>query len=279
MQDEKVKNYRWAPALGTFQDSPEKIWGVKPYDPASTEPCVFCGLYGLNDFHALWRYKGKKLIWWTGSDIRHFMNGYWLDEHGDIRVSARPLATWIKKNCESWVENEVEAEALRKFGIESKVAPSFLGDINQFEISYTFSDKPKLYASVSGDDFKLYGWDKISEVACLHPEIEFHLYGNTVMPDIPFTLNVIIHGRVPKEQFNEEIKTMQGGLRLVPFDGCSEIIVKSILMGQYPISLIEYPHVLKLEEIGTLKDKKGPNLEGREWFIKNLNKYPWNTTK
>lgn len=278
MQEEKVNFYRWAPALGTFQDSPENIWGVKPFDPSSTEPCVFCGLYGLPDFFALWRYKGKKLIWWTGSDIRHFMNGYWLDEYGYIRISPRPLATWIRKNCESWVENEVEAEALRKYGIESKVAPSFLGDINQFEVSFTPSDKPKVYASVSGDDFKLYGWDRIEEVAFNNPGIEFHLFGNTVEWKSKQP-NIFVHGRLPKEEFNEKIKTMQGGLRLVPFDGCSEIIVKSVLMGQYPISLIKYPGVLTLEEIGTLKDKKEPNWEGREWFINNLNKYPWNTNQ
>lgn len=274
---QKVKYYRWAPALGTFQDSPEKIWGVVPYDPNSTEPCVFCGLYGLNDFHALWRYKGKKYIWWTGSDIRHFINGYWLDEAGEIRVDPKPLAEWIAKNCESWVENEVEAEALRKFGIESNVCPSFLGDINSFEVSYHHSNNPKLYASVSGDDFKLYGWDKIEEIAPKFPEVEFHLYGNTVewKTNQP---NIVVHGRVLKEQFNDEIREMQGGLRLVPFDGCSEVIVKSILMGQYPVSSIEYPYTFRWDEIGRLKDMEMPNHLGREHFIKTLNKYPWNST-
>ena len=269
----KVKYYRWAPALGTFQDSPEKIWGVTPYDPNSTESCVFCGLYGLPDFYTMWRYKGKKYIWWTGSDIRHFIAGYWLDEVGEIKLDPRALAELIAKDCESWVENEVEAEALRKLGIEAKVCPSFLGDINEFQVSFTSGNK--VYASVSGDDFKLYGWDKIEEVAPKHPEIEFHLYGNTVewKTNQP---NIIVHGRVPKEQFNSEIKEMQGGLRLVPFDGCSEVIVKSILMGQYPISLIEYPYVLKLSELGEIIKKTEPNYKGREWFIANLNKYPWN---
>lgn len=274
---QEVKYYRWAPALGTFQDSPEKIWGVKPYDPESLEPCVFCGLYGLNDFHALWRYKGKKYIWWTGSDIRHFINGYWLDDRGDIRVSAKPIATWIRKNCESWVENEVEAEALRKYGIESHVAPSFLGDIKEFEVSFMPSDKPKVYTSVSGDDFKLYGWDKIDDLAFKNPDIEFHLFGNTVEWKSKQP-NVLVHGRVPKEDFNKAIKTMQGGLRLVPFDGCSEVIVKSILMGQYPITEIDYPGTLSPENIDMLRFAKEPNIR-REWFINNLNKYPWNTTK
>ena len=272
---QEVKFYRWAPALGDFENSPEKIWGVKPFDPASFEPCVFCGLYGLPDFYTLWRYRGKKYIWWTGSDIRHFINGYWLSESGDIKISVRSLATWIKKNCESWVENEVEADTLRKYGIESHVCPSFLGDFSDFKVNFTPSEHPKVYASVSGDDFKLYGWDKIAKMAASNPDIEFHLYGNTVKPKIDFPQNVFVHGRVSKEQFNEEIKTMQGGLRLLPFDGCSEIIVKSILMGQYPVSEIPYPFVLSPAEIGKIKEKKKPNLEGRQWFLENLNKYPW----
>jgi hypothetical protein len=271
--------HRWSPVLGTFENSPEKIWGVTPYDPESLEPCVFCGIYGLPDFYPLWRYKGKKYIWWTGSDIRHFVAGYWLDKVGEIRVDPKPLAEWISKNCESWVENEVEAEALRKFGIESHACPSFLGDVNDFEVSFKPNKVTKLYASVSGDDFLLYGWDKIPYYAVNNPEVEFHCYGNTIdyfsdeqLKRLP---NIIVHGRVPKEQFNKEIKEMQGGLRLVPFDGCSEIIVKSVLMGQYPISLIKYPHVFEVGDIELLRHMTEPNYKGREWFLANLNKYPW----
>jgi hypothetical protein len=273
--------YKWSPTLGTFQSSPEEIWGVVPYVD-DTLPTVFCGLYSLNDFMNLWKHKGKRYIWWCGTDITRFINGYWLDEIGSIKISARPLAVWIAKNCESWVENEVEATALRKFGIESHVCPSFLGDLNDFKVNFTQSDHPKVYASVSGDDFTLYGWDKIGPLAGKNPDIDFHLYGNTVpyfndsVRNPQWWPNIFEHGRIPKEQFNEEIKTMQGGLRLLPFDGFSEILAKSILMGQYPVSEIPYPHVLKPEEIGIIKDKKTPNYEGREWFMDNLNRYPWN---
>lgn len=267
---------RWSSTLGEFESTHQKIWGTIEYDPErhGNEPTVFMGLYSFVDFYALWRHKGYKAILFCGSDIRHFINGYWLEdsEHG-IKLNRTPLAQWINKYCENWVENEVEQNELLNVGIDSKVCPSFLGNIEDYEVSYKQSDRPKVYTSVSGNDFKLYGWDKIRGLAKENPDIEFHLYGNTIF--YPGSSNIFVHGRVPKEQMNKEIKEMQGALRLVKMDGFSEIIAKSILWGQWPVSLIEYPYMLSVEELGILKDKKEPNIAGREHYIKNLNKYPW----
>ena len=276
---QKVKYFRWAPALGTFENSPEKIWGVEPYDPASNEPCVFCGLYGLNDFHALWRYKGPKYIWWTGSDIRHFMNGYWLSESGDIKISPKPLATWIRKNCESWVENFTEYEMLQKLGIEANIAPSFLGNVDDFKLS--FKQGNRVYLSCSGDDFKLYKWDLIEEIAGEVPEIDFYLYGSNKWKTKH--KNVIIRGRIDKEIMNKEISEMQAGIRPLDFDGASEIVLKSSLWGHHTIAKIKYPFVdsyeTKEDLINLLKDlpsKIAPNLKARDWFLNHINAYPWN---
>ena len=271
---QKVKQYRWAPSLGQFEESPEKVWGVVPYDPDSLEPCVFCGVYGLADFYALWRYKGKRYVWWGGSDIRHLNDGYWLSNDNSIRLPPRPLARWININCENWVENEAEYKALHRLGIESNIAPSFLGDVGKFEVSFTQGNK--VYSSVSGDDFELYKWNDIDALAKKHPEIEFHLYGNSV-PWKTKNKNVIVHGRVPKEQFNEETSKMQGAIRLIPLDGFSEIIAKSVLVGQYPVSLISYPHTLSVSELGDIVKKKEPNYDGRNYYLRNLNKYPWSS--
>jgi len=271
----KVIYCRWSPTLGNLESSHQEVWGTTEYEGDRDEPTVFVGLYGLPDFYALWRHRGKKWIFWCGSDIRHFVNGYWLEEGGAIRIDSKPLAEWINRNCESWVENEVELQALAEIGIQAQVCPSFLGDITKFEVSYQWSDRPKLYTSVSGDDFELYGWDKIPKFAEENPDIEFHLYGNT-KPIWDLPENVIDHGRVPKEQMNEEIKDMQGALRLVPMEGFSEIIAKSLLMGQWPVSLIKYPHTLSIEELGMLKDKKEPNIKGREWLLSVVNQFPWN---
>src|SRR5689334_12368419 len=108
---------RYAPSLGALEGTPEEVWGTLPY-LSEDEPTVFFGVYGLPDFYTLWRHQGRKAILWAGSDIRHFINGYWLNDEGSIKLEPMALAEWINKNCESYVENGVEAEALRTLGIE-----------------------------------------------------------------------------------------------------------------------------------------------------------------
>ena len=264
---------RIAPSLGGgFAGTPNDVWGTTDY-VNDKSPTVFFGIYGLPDFYTLWRHKGRKAILWCGSDITHFVNGYWLDDEGKIKINPIPLAEWINKNCESYVENEVEYQALRKVGVESKIVPSFLGDVNDYKVCYTHSDRPKVYTSVSGDNFELYGWDKITDLAKAHPKTEFHLYGNTA--EFPCEKNMILHGRVSQEQMNQEIKQMQGALRLTEFDGASELIIKAMLWGQYAFSLIPYNGVDNVSDLHLLPYHENPNLGGREWWLKNLNKFPW----
>lgn len=274
---------RVAPSLGELERSFESAWGLETYNPVTdiNEETVFVGLYGLPDFYTVWKHQGQKYVWWCGTDITNFVNGYWLDTVGSIRLSPKSIATWLNANCEHWVENEVEQLALKKAGIDSQVCPSFLGNINDYKISYKWSNNPKIYTSVSGDDFELYRWNEIPSLAIKYPDIEFHLYGNTkqfpiVIPsDLMPLENIFIHGRVSKEQMNNEIKEMQGALRLTRMDGFSEILAKSVLWGQWPVSVINYPFMLKVSEIKLLKDIQEANIEGRDYYRKILNKYPW----
>lgn len=272
---------RIAPSLGDgFAGTPYEAWGVEEYEGDRDDPTVFMGLYGLPDFYTLWRHKGRKCILWCGSDIQHFLNGYHLDPEGKIRIHPIQLSSWIDTYCESYVENEVEQQALRTVGIRSKVVPSFLGNVNDYAVEYIWSNKPKVYTSVSGNDFKLYGWDKIPQLAKDNPNIEFHLYGNLY----PFSLvnkaehpNVIEHGRVSQEQMDKECKQMQACLRLTEFDGFSEIIAKALLWGQYAFSIIDYHSTRPPIQIHMLKILTEPNLKGRDWLLSVVNKFPWNT--
>lgn len=269
---------RVAPSLGDgFAGTFQNAWGVETYNPETDgeKPCVFAGLYGIKDFMALHNHKGKKAVFFCGSDIRHLVNGYWLDDKGSIKMSPFALATWINKYCESWVENDVEWLELKKVGIDAKICPSFLGDTSDYELSYKHSKKPKLYTSVSGDDFELYGWDKIDSLAKENPDVEFHLYGNKKdwKSELP---NVIVHGRVDKATMLRETKAMQGALRLTEFDGFSEIICESLLWGQWPVSAIRYAGTLGPSDIKELKNKKESN-PAREYYKRIVNIYPWNS--
>lgn len=277
---------RYAPSLGLLENSPEQTWGTEVYfdDPMDRflhDPVVFFGVYGFPDFYKVWRHKGRKAILWAGSDINHFLNGYWLDKEGKIRLDPTPMAEWINKNCENYVENGVEHEALITLGIESKIIPSFLGHTMNYPMSYEHNTRPKVYLSVSGDNFDMYGWPIIEEIAdkC---NVDFYLFGN-MKPWSTKHHNVFVLGRMTKEEMNDQIQHMQCGLRLNEFDGFSEVLAKSVLWGQHPISRIGYPHIdsFKTKEeliqlLNNLVNKTTPNIEGREYYKKYLNAYPWN---
>ena len=130
------KNIQWqcriAPSLGGgFSGTPNECWGTKDYTNQD-DPTVFFGLYGLPDFCAFRSHKGKKAILWAGSDLRYFADGYWIDDKGKQRVNPHDFAKYLKK-FDNWVENTVEADLLKKFGIKAKVCPSFLGDVSKFK--------------------------------------------------------------------------------------------------------------------------------------------------
>ncbi len=244
---------RYAPSLGGLEDTPNNVWHTKPYLD-EFQPTIFMGLYGLPDFYSLWRHKGKKAILWCGSDIQHFLSGYWLDEHGQIKIEPQQMAEWINKNCESYVENGVEHEALQVLRIESKIVPSFLGKIDDYTLEYKHSYRPAVYLSVSGDNFEMYGWTLIEEIAP-HCQVDFYLYGNK-KPWVSAHPNVFVK--------------------------FSEILAKSILWGQHPISYISYPHIDSfkskeelIDKLNNLKAKFDSNVVGRTYFREHLNKYPW----
>lgn len=265
---------RWSPTLGSLEGTSREVWGTDDYTD-DARPTVFFGIYGMPDFYALWRHKGIREVLWTGSDIRHFVDGFWLEEGGKVRMPAINLAPWLSRNCGHWVENHVEQDKLAEVGIHARVCPSFLGNVNDFRVE--FKPGNALYTSVSGDDFDLYGWHRIPEIAEYNDDIQFHLFGNS-KPFEPtkHLSNVIDHGRVSRKVMNNEIIGMQGALRLTEFDGFSEILSKSVLWGQWPVSLIRYPWMLTVQDIHLILEKDAPNHEGRTYYRGALNKYPWN---
>jgi hypothetical protein len=279
---------RYAPSLGDLEDTPLNVWGIYPYaklelNSNEDNPCVWFGLYGLPDFYSLWRHKGRKCILWAGSDIIHFQNGYWLEDGGAIKLDPTPLAEWINKHCESYVENEAEYQALLDMGITAKIVPSFMGNIDDYDITYKQNDRPRVYLSTGFEREIEYGFGVIEDIADLC-NVDFYLYGSNDWTSKHS--NVFVRGRVTKEEMNEEIKHFECGLRLNEFDGFSEITAKSILWGQYPITVIPHPEIdcarnkdelIKL--LNGLHLKNSHNIKGREYYREHLNLYPWNARK
>ncbi|MEK6829246.1 MAG: hypothetical protein AABY15_03900 [Nanoarchaeota archaeon] len=286
-----MQNYvRWAPSLGELAGTHQEAWGTESYDwrRHRNEPTCFLGMYDLRDYLALWRHKGRKWILWCGSDLLNLWHNFLFND-GKLQWLSRNVRFWsvhrkiisIINLAENWTENETEASVLRKLGIKvSGICPSFLGNIKNYSISYKHSFNPKVYVSCSGDKAEMYGFDIVERIAPKTPQIFFHLFGSNIWQSRQ--KNIICRGWIPKDQMNEEIKNMQCGLRLNEFDGFSEVCAKSILWGQYPIGKVKHPYIpsFNTEEelvalLNELSKKTKPNSEARDWYVKNLNCYPW----
>ncbi len=240
------------------------------------KPTLFFGMYHFGDYKRFILHRGKKYIIWAGSDI----------------LNLNKWNNWIFKlfKARHYCENEIEYRKLLHNGIVATIKPLFLGSVDDFLISYQHLDRPEVWLCMHPGREEEYGLDIIFEIAKSCPEITFNIYGlpyqtipkkyTKVQREQQFSsqgCNIVNHGVIPEQQFNEEIKSYQCGLRLNEFDGFSEVVAKSILLGQYPISRIKYDYIdtfSTLEDLikllKQLKYKKKPNIEARNYWYNQL---------
>lgn len=257
-------------SIAPFRAKAEKTWGLKRYkwpQDIFGNVCFF-GMYHVGDYFHFIRHLGKKVIVWAGSDIIALQQSHFPFRH-------------LFQKTECYCENDLEGEELAEMGISSDVRPTFLEDINDFPISFKPSKNPQVYLSANAGREIEYGFELIRKLSWECPEVTFHAYGVNQQYRKSRD-NVVWHNRVSNEQFNEEIKNYQCGLRPNKHDGFSEITAKSVLMGQYPITRIKYPMIDNYETeeelirlLKDLKNKTKPNIKTRDYYRKNLNELPF----
>lgn len=279
---------RVSQSVVSFKKRVIQTWGVEDWEGIdSTDDLLFFGLYNDRDFDVFNAYEGKKIVFWCGTDILSVVQDY---ERRRV----------LKNNpAEHYCENEVEAKNLELCGIKDvKIVPSFLDHIGNYPVSYQPKKSPQIFMCGHPNRETEYGLNLVRRVAKKVPEAGFHIYGidksdnffykdkvpvsdklATVDDDIP---NIYYHGKVPEGEFNNQITQYQCGLRTNEHDGFSEVTAKSILMGQYPITRIPYKHIWSYNNedelvalIKKLRFMLSPNYEGRSYWIKNLNQFPW----
>ena len=258
----------------------------------NTEHLVFFGLYNERDYEVFENFEGKKSIIWGGSDIRRAVVDY---ERQRI----------LKNNpADHYCENEVEAKDLERLGFKPTIIPTFMDNIHNYPITYKGSKNPNLFMCVNENREEEYGVNFIKSIADKVPFARFHIYGisegatffktavRVVNPDnftdLKYKMdadnpNIFYHGHLPEQEFNNEILKYQSGLRPNLHDGNSEVAMKSILSGGYPITRIKYPDIWSYsneEELIGLINKLAlmtePNLKARSSWVKRLNNFPFN---
>ena len=275
-----------------FQEKAEKIWGLERYRKGDYNcDLVYFGMFHIGDYKSFVWHRGKRIVVWAGGDILNVQRNYLFSDGESLwlsRLFRWVPVRWLFRICkaEHYCENNVEREALEKMKIEAEVRPSFLEDVNDFPISFkrpTWKEKPGVFLSTNDGRENEYGFRFIKRLAEKLPDIEFHLYGEVseaYQRSTRRVSNIIIHGRVSNEQFNKEIKNYHCGLRTNEFDGFSEIIAKSVLLGQYPISKIYYPHIWNyktedelIRQLKRLKNTIESNKKARDFWRTNVNGY------
>lgn len=241
----------------TISNFRDKLW--KKYEPYRWpydlfEPTIFFGLYGPGDVRRFVLHRGRKTVVWCGGDILR------LTKHRSF---------WIRLTRAIHVcENEVEQRELASHNIASSVQPLFFGNQAYFPNGFWFDEKPNVYLSAHPRREHEYGVDEILTIAPKFPDITFNIFGILPLLYAEWPDNVIYHGKVTEEEFNEKTSKMQAGLRLNVFDGCSEVMAKALLRGQYAFSRIPYPGVATdglIHFLQGLPYKKEPNPISRTW--------------
>jgi hypothetical protein len=224
----------------------------------SCDRTIFFGMYHPGDYaRYLWQ-RGPKTVAWMGSDIRQ-LPGLWAN---------------LLRRAEHICENEVEQAALEQKGIKAKVRYIFSEAVSDFPNFFTPSKRPHVWSCIRPGRELEYGLGLIKAAAAIVSEVTFHVYGIERQNE----KNVIYHGKVPNKLLNTDIRRYHCGLRLNRFDGFSEVTAKSILLGQYPITMIKYPRIdcarspdELLLLLRALKDKDQPN-PARVWWRNELNR-------
>jgi hypothetical protein len=257
-----------------FKEKAERTWGLEEWqgmnDPV--KEIVFFGMYHERDLGVFEMEFDKRIIFWCGSDVSRVVQDY---------ERRRILKNY--PDTEHYCENEIEQLELHNAGLEANIVPSFLDDVNKYQPSFVLPTdrKWKIWLCAHPEREDEYGVALAKRWAEKDPELEFHIYGinkNVRDKDIP---NVIFHGKVPEAQLNEEIKSYHAGFRPNFHDGFSEVVAKSVLLGQYPITRIKYADIWNYENEEQLRDcwenlkKQTTSNPARDLYLTRFNNFPF----
>lgn len=262
--DQKWKAFYCSTSVANFRDGLQRKFKTPEWHwlKHSFKPAVFFGLYNPVDYFRFLWHRGEKMVFWCGGDILNL-------KRRKVWQKVLNLAR-AKHVC----ENQVEYDALKEMGIESEIRPCLIDAIETNEIAFLRRFSTHVYLCAHNGREDEYGVSEIEAIAPRLPSVIFHIYGVDGRSKSP---NVKYHGFVSPEVFNYDIRHYQAALRLNSFDGFSEILARSAILGQYPISRIQYPFMDHAPDTDTLvamlrllSAKSEPNYVARAYWIQEL---------
>lgn len=239
---DKIWTGVYSSSISNFHEKLDKRLGIER-KWRMFSPVIFIGLYHWGDYIKYLFHFGEKKVFWCGSDILNLSKNT-----GWSLLLPMKIAT-------HYCENGVEKYELYRNGIwNAMMIPMIFDDPEKYQICFEPSDTPKVFMTTHIGRHTEYGVEMAIRAA-QKAGVTLDYFHST-----------------PEDEFNEKIKGYQASIRLNNFDGFAESTAKSILLGQYPITLIKYPNLdsfLNEEQLvillKDLKNKRVPNPYSEQW--------------
>ena len=186
--------------MSLFGRQAVKNLGFEQYDPFSDiyRPVLFLGLYDDVDYQVFKDHRGRKAIFWNGSDVSA------LSENVLWQATIKTFPN-VRHAC----HNLVLQKELEFMEIEARISPIFFSGVENYLVSFEKSDVLNVYMTAHPGREVEYGVNVVEEISDQTSGILFHVYGISK----PNTSKIIYHGEVPESQMDEEIKKFQVCLR------------------------------------------------------------------
>jgi len=239
--------------ISFFEEMFKNKFGFEDYTDVS-QPTLFFGLYRHNDFRVLEGHKGKKIVWFAGTDSLMALDSF---RKGNLDIDR------YFKNTVVIAESKWIGHDLYEMGINYRMISLFIDDLYKWKAE-PLGDSIYWYSAKNSK----YGKKYLSAVRKAFPDIEI------ITPD---------QGTVPHDEMAEVYKKCFVGVRPVEHDGMSQTVGEMGLMGRYSIYNGDGPFSVPYEDVeGIIQAIKGlregynPKLiskRTRGWFIENEAKW------
>ena len=194
---DRMKVY-YGKGMAFFGDQMIKYHGYERYNPETDkdEPCFFEGLYFRPDYDAFIQHRGKRIVFWNGSDIDRVC---WFGAVEDQRARRAVLKAFPAIHL---CHDQGQAAMLAKVGVKARAYPLFFGDLNKYQPSYQQANPPSVYINAHETLEGRYAVPWVLNIVDKVPEVIFHIYGINAQnsPWCPEKPNVVYHGWVEQEQ-------------------------------------------------------------------------------
>jgi hypothetical protein len=262
----------YSPGVARHGESLRKMLDLSHYIPSlhHADPVWFFGLYFDGDYHQLLAHGGKKIINWRGSDSLRLR-----ESQERIRIIQHTRALHV---CQSSRQEDV----LREIGIPSLVRPMFNSPVDGVSVS-EFPSGPTAILVLwrRGIDGFIQA-DMFFEIAARCRDVTFHIVGDE--DSSRFSRrgmeNLVFHGFVSEQELDAIMDACKGTIRPWISDGTPNVQTRMLLKGRYAAHSCRFEKVAQcitaddyVGWIEALKEIREPNLEARDWWIENLNRF------